>query len=74
MGEVTPHLDTSGLHTIGRLHTLSTYFRYVKSSRKVNSMNWTAFLRRIRFVVQFPFPDAVAREAFVARIKATLAA
>jgi len=54
----------------------------VKSSRKVNSMNWTAFLRRTHLVRQqtpIETPDAtasaaVAREAFVARIKATLAA
>jgi len=54
----------------------------VKSSRKVNSMNWTAFLRRTHLVrtrtpIETPdatAPDAVAREAFVARIKATLAA
>jgi hypothetical protein len=45
-------------------------------------MNWTAFLRRInpmrsRNTIEAPdttAPDADAREAFVARIKATLAA
>ncbi len=45
-------------------------------------MNWTAFLRRIhvmraRTPIETPdvtAPDAVAKEAFVARIKATLAA
>ena len=45
-------------------------------------MNWTAFLRRITPMrsdahIDTPdvtAPDAVAKEAFVARIKATLAA
>ncbi len=45
-------------------------------------MNWTAFLRRTHLVrartpIETPdttAPDAVAKQAFVARIKATLAA
>ena len=45
-------------------------------------MNWTAFLRRINVMrprtpidtLDTTAPDAVAKEAFVARIKATLAA
>ena len=45
-------------------------------------MNWTAFIRRLNVVrartpIEAPdvtAPDAVAKEAFVARIKATLAA